>query len=94
MRQLRIVMLLAVIAAAAPVGPLSTVAVAKVEQPQPPKEFVPVDTIPAEEQIPAINLVAAAYGFVWFAMIAYVWSLAQRLKTVESELTDLESRRK
>ena len=51
--------LTAVIAAAAPVGPLSTVAMAKVEQPQPPKEFVPVDTIPAEEQIPAINLVAA-----------------------------------
>jgi CcmD family protein len=69
-------------------------AVAMASQPQPPKEFVPVDTIPAAEQIPAINLVAAAYGFVWFAMIAYVWSLASRLKTVEAELTELESRRK
>ena len=69
-------------------------ALAKEEQPQPPKEFVPVDDVPAGEQIPAINLVAAAYGFVWVAMLGYVWSIARRLKTVESELTELESRKK
>ena len=63
-------------------------------QPQPPKEFVPVDDIPQGEQIPAINLVAAAYGFVWFAVLGYVWSIARRLKQVEVELTDLESRKK
>jgi CcmD family protein len=63
-------------------------------QPQPPKEFVPVDEVPPGEQIPAINLVAAAYGFVWLAMMGYVWSIARRLKTVESELADLESRRR
>ena len=63
-------------------------------QPQPPKEFVPVDEVPAGEQIPAINMVAAAYGFVWLAVLGYVWSIAKRLKQVESELADLESRRK
>ena len=46
------------------------------------------------EQIPAINMVAAAYGFVWVAVLGYVWSIARRLKHVESELAALESRRK
>ena len=67
---------------------------AKEDQPQPPKEFVPVDEVPQGEQIPAINLVAAAYGFVWIAVLGYVWSIARRLKQVEGELNDLQSRRK
>ena len=85
MRQIRILTLLAAIA-------VPTAGYAA--QPQPPKEFVPIDTIPADEQIPAINLVAAAYGFVWVAMLGYVWSLGRRLKTVESELHALESRKR
>jgi CcmD family protein len=72
----------------------SSVALAKEDQPQPPKEFVPVDDIPPGEQIPAINLVAAAYGFVWVAVSGYVWSLARRLKSVEAELADLESKKR
>jgi CcmD family protein len=63
-------------------------------QPQPPKEFVPVDEIPQGEQIPAINMVAAAYGFAWVAVLGYVWSIARRLKQVETELIDLESRKR
>ena len=63
-------------------------------QPQPPKGFVAVDEIPPGEQIPAINLVAAAYGFVWVAMLGYVWSIARRLRQVEAEISDLESRRR
>jgi CcmD family protein len=72
---------------------VSDVAIAT-EQPQPPKGFVPLDEVPPGEQIPAINMVAAAYGFVWLAVLGYVWSIAKRLKQVESELADLESRRK
>jgi len=64
------------------------------EQPQPPREFVPVDEVPAGEQIPAINMVAAAYGFVWVAVMGYVWSIARRLKQVETEINHLESRKK
>ena len=63
-------------------------------QPQPPKEFVPVDDVPQGEQIPAINMVAAAYGFVWVAVMGYVWSIARRLKQVETELNELEARKK
>lgn len=97
MRLLRMCTVILVLAAAVPVASaagLSSEALAKAEQPQPPKEFVPVDEIPPGEQIPAINLVAAAYGFVWVAVLGYVWSIARRLHHVESELADLESRRK
>ena len=73
---------------------LNAPSVAAAAQPQPPKEFVPVEGVPQGEQIPAINMVAAAYGFVWVAVFGYVWSIARRLKHVESELAELESRRK
>jgi CcmD family protein len=60
-------------------------------QPQPsPDEFVSISEVPAEEQIPAINLVAAAYAFVWLALFGYVWSLGTRLHKTEAELTRLE----
>ena len=101
MRLLRLLVLSAALMAVPAAWPstamaanLSTVASAKVDQPQPPKEFVPVDEVPAGEQIPAINMVAAAYGFVWVAVLVYVWSIAKRLKQVETELADLETRRK
>lgn len=86
MRLLRVWIILAALVVAPSIGFAA--------QPQPPKEFVPVDDIPPGEQIPAINLVAAAYGFVWFALLGYVWSIASRLKTVEAELVTLESRKK
>lgn len=60
-------------------------------QPQPsPDEFVPISEIPPEEQIPAVNLVAAAYGFVWVAVLGYVWSLGSRIKKAEDEIARLE----
>jgi CcmD family protein len=55
-----------------------------------PDEFVPISQIPAEEQIPAINLVAAAYAFVWLGLIGYVWSLGRRLSKTEDDLARLE----
>ena len=62
-------------------------------QPQPsPDEFVPISQIPPEDQIPAINLVAAAYAFVWLALVGYVWSLGHRLQASERELKRLEDK--
>ena len=67
--------------------------VAYAAQPKPsPDEFVPMEEVPASEQIPAINLVAAAYGFVWIVVVGYVWSLGRRLQKAESEIEDLERR--
>lgn len=95
MRFLRVCAVLAALVATTPpaISAAASSDVAK-EQPQPPKEFVPVDDVPPGEQIPAINLVAAAYGFVWVAVLGYVWSIARRLKQVETELADLESRKR
>ena len=85
MRFLRILVCLGALAASA----LPAMAA---HQPPAQSEFVPVDEIPPGEQIPAINLIAAAYGFVWVALLGYVWSIARRLQKVEAELLDLESR--
>ena len=65
------------------------------QPPQPsPDEFVPMEEVPPEEQIPAINLVAAAYGFVWVVVVGYVWSLGRRLQKAEADLAALEQRRR
>ena len=63
-------------------------------QPQPPKDFVPVDESQPGEQIPALPLIGAAYGFIWIALLGYVWSLGRRLQKVEGELTQLEARKR
>ena len=54
--------------------------------------FVPVDTLPPSEQLPAARLVIAAYAFVWLAVFGYVWSLWRRLGKVEEELQQLAKR--
>jgi CcmD family protein len=74
-------------------GPAAT-AVAS-EQPQPPKqpeEFVPINELPPEEQLPAAPLLVTAYAFVWVAVMAYLWSIRRRLDTVEKELADVARR--
>ena len=65
---------------------------ASMAQPQPPKDFVAVDETAPGEQIPAMPLIASAYGFIWLGVLAYVWSIGRRLRKVEGELADLESR--
>ena len=63
-------------------------------QPQPPKDFVAVDETLPGEQIPALPLIAGAYGFIWVVLLGYVWSIGRRLRTVEAELAELEARRR
>ena len=63
-------------------------------QPQPPKDFVAVDESQPGEQIPALPLIAGAYGFIWIALLGYVWSVGRRLQKVEGELAELERSKK
>lgn len=63
-------------------------------QPQPPADFVPVENAPPGEQIPAMPLLGLAYGFIWVGVFGYVWSLGRRLQKVETELAELESRKR
>ena len=77
-------LLLVTLLSAAPVG----------AQPQPPKDFVAVDETAPEDRIPALPLIAGAYGFIWVVMLGYLWSIGRRLQKVEGEIADLEARRK
>jgi len=59
---------------------------------QPPagqSEFVPVDSIPLADQLPAAPLLVAAYAFVWLAAMVYLWSIWRRLNKVEDEMRAL-----
>ncbi len=38
----------------------------------------------------AVPYVAAAYGLVWIAVLAYVWLIGQKLGRLEAELDRLE----
>lgn len=83
---LRTVVLLVILAGLMPATALA--------QPQPPKDFVPVDEAPAGEQIPAMPLLGAAYGFIWIGVFGYVWSLGRKLQQVDAEISELEKRRR
>ena len=52
-------------------------------------EFIPLNELPAAEQLPAAPLLIGAYVFVWAAMLAYVWSLWRRLGKVERDISEL-----
>ena len=57
-------------------------------------DFVPVNSLPAVEQLPAAPFVIGAYAFVWVALLAYVWFIWRRMRTIEQELADLNRRMK
>ena len=59
---------------------------------QPPtgqSEFVPVESLPAADQLPAAPLLVTAYAFVWIAVMVYLWSIWRRLNKVEDEMRAL-----
>jgi CcmD family protein len=67
-------------------------------QPQPPQpaqeEFVPLDQLPREAEMPAAPMVIAAYAFVWAAFLVYVFSMVKRVKKLEADLRTLEQNRR
>ncbi len=59
---------------------------------QPPagqSEFVPVDSVPLSDQLPAAPLLVTAYAFVWIAVMVYLWTIWRRLNKVEDEMRAL-----
>ena len=55
-------------------------------------QFVPVTPGQLQEPIPAAPLVFIAYGFVWVALAAYVFTIWSRLGKVEREIGALNDR--
>ena len=60
-------------------------------QPQQQNDYVPVDQLPPQDQLPAAPLLVSAYSVVMVGLFAYVLSVARRLTTVQRELARLES---
>jgi CcmD family protein len=79
-----IVILALVVAAAAQPGP------AFAQQPEQQNEFVPIDQLPPQDQLPAAPLLIAAYAVVLVALFVYVLMVARRLSAVQQELSRLE----
>jgi CcmD family protein len=72
---------------------LGTASVAVAQQPpEPPAGFVPADSVPSQEQLPAAPLVIGAYAIAWVLVFGYLWSIWQRLGRVERELADVARR--
>ena len=55
------------------------------------QEFVKVEGAPRQE-IPSGPFVAAAYGFIWIAVLAYVVVVARGLGRVRQDLRDLRAK--
>jgi CcmD family protein len=55
------------------------------------QEFVKVDDA-AREHLPAPQFVAAAYGFIWVAVLAYVFIVARGLSRTQTELEEMRRR--
>jgi CcmD family protein len=51
--------------------------------------FVPVDSVPLSDQLPAAPLLITAYAFVWIAVMVYLFSIWRRLNKVETEMRAL-----
>ncbi|MCU0256686.1 MAG: CcmD family protein, partial [Vicinamibacterales bacterium] len=56
--------------------------------------YEPVSSLPApaQEALPAAPMVMAAYGFVWLAVVVYLWSIWRRLGAVQRELDGVARR--
>ena len=67
-------------------------AAAEQRPPEPPAGFVPADSLPQQEQLPAAPLVIAAYAVAWVLVFGYLWTIWQRLGRVERELAEVRRR--
>jgi CcmD family protein len=63
-------------------------------KPPPQDEFVPLDQLPPQQELPAAPMVVAAYSFVWVAFVGYMFLLVKRVQRVEADLRELERRSK
>jgi CcmD family protein len=60
-------------------------------QPEQQTEFVPLDQLPPQDQMPAAPLLISAYSVLVLALFAYVVSVARRLAVVQREVERLET---
>ena len=84
-RRLLLVVLLASISPAAPT-------LVRAQQPAEPQgQFVPAESLPQRERMPAAPLLIGAYAFALVALFGYVISVSRRLTAVKTDIARLES---
>jgi CcmD family protein len=81
--------------AAAAQAPASTPPAAPAARPPAAQDgFVPVSQLPPTAELPPGPLVLGAYGFIWVAVLFYVWSLSRRLNAVQKDFDALSKRQR
>ena len=70
---------------------LGTAVAAQQPPPQQQGEFIPIDQLPPQDQLPAAPLLIGAYSFVLIVLFLYVLSVARRLATVQREVERLDT---
>lgn len=85
-QRLALVVMVGLLVNAAPIFILGS------EQPPAQEEFIPIDQVPPEDQLPAAPLLITAYAIVWIVVFVYLWSIWRRLLVVEREVAELSRR--
>jgi type VI protein secretion system component VasF len=62
------------------------------QPPQSPDGFVPLNSLPPGEELPAARFVIGAYAFFLVLMLFYLWTIWNRLSKVEKEMHELARR--
>ena len=66
------------------------VGLAAAQPPEPAQdEFVPMEQVPLEDQLPAAPLLITAYAIIWVLVLGYLWSIWRRMSAVEHEIDGL-----
>jgi CcmD family protein len=62
------------------------------QQPPPQQEeFIPIDQLPPEDQLPAAPLLVGAYAFVLLMLFGYMLIMSRRLAVIQREVDRLDS---
>ena len=63
------------------------------QAPEGQEGFLPMNSLPPADQLPAAPLLIAAYAFVWLALAGYLYSIWSRIGRVERDMQALEQQR-
>ena len=68
--------------------------VSEARQTQPPpsqqEEFIPIDQLPPQDQLPAAPLLVGAYVFVLLMLFGYMFTVSRRLVVIQREVDRLD----
>ncbi len=76
----------AIVSTGAPLG-----AAASQPPPEQQNDFIPIDQLPPQDQLPAAPLLVGAYVFVPVVLFLYLLSLSRRMSSVQREVERLEA---